>query len=154
MKHRTLLLVIAAVVVSLGAGAALAYFTSSGSAHGSASTATLLTVTAGAGTPSTPLLPGGTGDVALTVTNPNNFAVTLVSVAGNGAITADGGHPGCTTTGVTFTAPTGSPLPVTILANSTNQVVDLPGAAAMSLTASNACQGATFSIPVTIVVHK
>jgi hypothetical protein len=153
MKHRTLLLVIATVVVSLGAGAALAYFTSSGSAQGSASTATLLTVTAGAGTPSTPLLPGGTGDVALTVTNPNNFAVTLVSVAGNGAIIADGGHPGCTT-GVTFTAPTGSPLPVTILANSTNQVVDLPGAAAMSLTAANACQGATFSIPVTIVVHK
>jgi hypothetical protein len=154
MKHRTLVLVIAALLVSLGAGAALAYFTSTGSAHASASTATLLTVTASAGTPATPLLPGGTGDVALTVTNPNSFAVRLVSVAANGAITADGGHLGCTTTGVTFTAPTGSPLPATILANSTNQVVDLPGAASMSTASSAGCQGATFSIPVTIVVHK
>ena len=154
MKHRTLVLLIAALLVSLGAGAALAYFTSTGSAHASASTATLLTVTASAGTPTTPLLPGGTGDVALTVTNPNNFPVRLVSIAGNGAITVDGGHPGCTTTGVTFTAPTGSPLPVTILAHSTNQLVDLPGAAAMTTASSAGCQGATFSIPVTIVVRK
>lgn len=154
MKRRTLFLAVLALVVSLSAGAAFAYFTSSGSAGGSASTGTLLTVTAAAGTPSTPLVPGGTGDVALKVTNPNSFAVTLVSVAGNGSITADGGHPGCTTTGVTFTAPTGSPLPVTILANSTNQVVDLPGAASMTTASSAGCQGATFSIPVTIVVHK
>jgi predicted ribosomally synthesized peptide with SipW-like signal peptide len=155
MKHRTGFLVIAALVVSLGAGGAYAYFRSSGTGSGSASTGTLLTVTAAAGTPNTPLLPGGpAGDVALTVTNPNSFAVTLVSVAGNGTIAADGGHSGCTTPGVTFTAPTGSPLPVTILANSTNQVVDLPGAASMSTASSAGCQGATFSIPVTIVVHK
>jgi hypothetical protein len=154
MKHRTLVLVIAALLVSLGAGAAFAYFKGSGSAHGSASTATLVTVTASAGTPTTPLLPGSTGDVALAVTNPNSFPVTLVSIAANGTISADGGHPGCTATGVTFTAPTGSPLPVTILANSTNQLVDLPGAASMSTASSAGCQGATFSIPVTIVVHK
>ena len=38
-----------------------------------------VTVAATAGTPSTPLYPGGTGDVTLRVTNPNAYAVTLVS---------------------------------------------------------------------------
>jgi predicted ribosomally synthesized peptide with SipW-like signal peptide len=156
MRYRTYLLIMSAVgvVVGLGAGAAYAYFTSVGSGTGSASTGTVQTVTVAASTatPSTALLPGGTGDVTLKVTNPNGYAVTLVSVTGTGgAISADAGHPGCTTTGVTFTNQTG--LSTTIPASSTS-IIDLAGAAVMSAASSAGCQGATFSIPVTIAVHK
>lgn len=153
MTRRTAALAITAVLALLGAGTAYAYFTSTGSGAGSASTGTLLTSTIAAttGSPSTPLYPGTAGDVVLQVSNPNNFAVTLVSVVGSGTITADGGHPGCTTTGVSFTDQTGLAIPVS--ANGTTQV-DLPGAAAMSSASSDGCQGATFSIPVTITVHK
>lgn len=145
---------IVALVLGLGAGAAFAYWTTGGSGSGFSSTGTLqaVTVAANTGTPNTPLYPGGTGDVVLKATNPNTFAVTLVSVAANGGtITADAGHPSCTTTGVTFTTQTG--LSINIPGGGTTQV-DLPGAASMSTSSSNGCQGATFSIPVSITVHE
>jgi predicted ribosomally synthesized peptide with SipW-like signal peptide len=156
MRFRSFFLIMSAVglVVGLGAGAAYAYFTSTGHGTGSASAGTMQTVTIAAVTvpPGTALVPGGTGDVTLKVTNPNGYAVTLVSVTGTGAtITPDSGHPGCTTTGVTFTNQTG--LSTTIPASST-ATIDLPGAATMSVASSAGCQGATFSIPVTITVHK
>jgi hypothetical protein len=145
---------VVALVAGLGAGTAFAYFTSTGSGSGSGSTGTLqaVTVAAVAGTPSSTLLPGGpAADVVLNVYNPNTFAVTLVSVTGNGLITADGGHAGCTTTGVTFSNQTN--LSDTIAASDTT-LVHLPGAASMSSSSLSACQGATFSIPVAITVHK
>jgi len=156
MRRRLSLLVAPVVCVAVGsvAGGAYGYFTSTGKTTGSASTGTMQTVTVSAATvtPSTPLLPGGSGDVTLKVTNPNSFAVTLISVTGTGGtITADSGHSGCTITGVTFASQTG--LSTTIPAASTT-TVDLPGAASMSTTSSAGCQGATFSIPVTIAVQK
>jgi predicted ribosomally synthesized peptide with SipW-like signal peptide len=156
MRYRSFLLIMSAVglVAGLGAGTAYAYFTSTGRGTGPAATGTLQTVTVAAATaaPGTALLPGGTSDVTLKVTNPNSYAVTLVGVTGTGGtITADGGHPGCTTTGVTFTGQTG--LNTTIPASSTT-TIDLPGAASMSQASSAGCQGATFSIPVTIAVQK
>ena len=151
MRYRKLTLAGIAALLSLTAGAAFAYFTSSGTGSAAASTGTMLTVTvaATAGTPGTPLYPGGTGDVTLRVTNPNAYPVTLVGVAGTGGtITASNA---CSPTGVTFTDRTGLSTP--IAASGTTQV-DLPGAAAMNTTAANLCQGATFSIPVTITVRK
>jgi hypothetical protein len=154
MRGRLLVLLPAVcVVVSLAAGTAYGYFKSSGHGTGPAGTGTMQTVTVSAATvtPGTPLLPGGSGDVTLKVTNPNGFAVTLVSVTGTGAtITADSGHPGCTATGVIFLGQTG--LSTSIPAGAT-ATVDLPGAAAMSTASPAGCQGARFSIPVTILVH-
>ena len=134
--------------------AAYAYLTSTGAGTASASVGTAATVSISSATvsPSTPLLPGGTGDVTLQVINSSGFAVTLVSVAGAaGAITADSGHPGCTTTGVTFTSQTGLS---TVIAPDSTASIDLPGAAAMSTASAGGCQGATFSIPVTITVQQ
>jgi hypothetical protein len=151
MRYRKITLTGAAALLSLASGVAFAYFTSSGTGSASASTATMATVTvaASAGSPGTPLYPGGTGDVSLRVTNPNAYAVTLVSVAGTGGtITASNG---CSPTGVTFTDQTGLNIPIP--ASGTTQV-DLPGAAAMNVTSANTCQGATFSIPVSITVRK
>jgi len=98
------------------------------------------------------LVPGGTADVILRVNNPNTAAVTLVSVTGGpGSITADGGHPGCTTTGVTFT---NQPSLSVAIAGSGTTLVHLAGAASMGAASSDGCQGATFFIPVSITVHQ
>ena len=90
--------------------------------------------------------------MSLEVNNPNAYAVTLVSVAGNGIITADPGHSSCTTTGVTFANQSG--LSTTIPASASNDQILLPGAVSMGSSSSSGCQGATFSVPVTITVHK
>jgi len=96
MTKRPLLLLASAgfLVAGLGLGAdtAYAYFTSSGSGSGSASVTTLKNVTlaTATGTVSAKLLPGGTGDMTLTVNNQNNFDVTLVEVAPDGLVTASG----------------------------------------------------------------
>jgi hypothetical protein len=161
MKHaramgirRRLLVALAVVAILAAGGAAWAYFRAPGSGTANATTGTMTAVTlsATAGSPSTPLYPGATGDVSLEVNNPNSYAVTLVSVTGNGTITPDAGHSACTTTGVTFSNQTG--LNMTVPAGATNDRIDLGGAVSMSTSSSNGCQGATFSIPVTITVDK
>ena len=136
-------------------GLAYAWLSSTASAATSAATAGLSAVTvtalAGGDAPSGQLQPGGTADVVARVTNPNAYAVTLVSVAANGAVTASGGVGSCTMTGVALVAQSG--LGVTIAAGSTTPV-DLPGAASMSGSSSSGCQGATFAIPVAITVRE
>jgi hypothetical protein len=154
--HRLSTLIVlpaAGLIIGLSAGAAYAYFTTPGHGTGSASIGSMQTITIAAttATPGNPLLPGGSGDVTLEVTNPNAFPVTLLSVTSSGTITADASHPSCTTTGVTFTSQTA--LNKTIPASSTT-TIDLKGAATMDTTSSDGCQGATFSIPVTITVQK
>jgi hypothetical protein len=151
MTRRAAALSGAVVAVLAGAGLAFAYFTSTGSSTASASTGTLsVSIAATAGTPSDPMYPGGpAGDVTLEVNNPNSFAVTLTSVVGDGTITASGG---CTAPDVTFANQTG--LQISIPANSTNYQVDLSGAASLGASSPNDCQGATFSIPVTITVES
>jgi len=154
-RRRLLSVPVGAAAMAACAVGTLAYFHATGSGTGSAKAGSLQTVTvsalAGGDAPSSLLLPGGSADVILRVNNPNAFAVTLVSVTGNGSITADsGGHPGCTTTGLTFTNQT--TLSVSVPAGSS--LVHLSGAASMSAASSNGCQGAIFSIPVAITVHK
>jgi hypothetical protein len=138
------------VVVLVGGGAAFAYFTAIGSGGGNTSTGTMQTVTisaiTGGDSPTSKLYPGGPAtDVILRVNNPNSYAVKLYSISGNGTITADGSHSGCTTTGVTFSPPA-SPN-VTVPAGAS--LIHVSAAASMSTASLNACQGATFSIPVT-----
>ena len=96
------------------------------------------------------LQPGGSADVILRITNPNDFAVTLSSVTANGTITASGGLGACTTTGVSFGGVSGLSTPI---AEDATTLVHLQGAATMSSASSSGCQGATFSIPVSIAVH-
>ena len=71
----------------------------------------------------------------------------MTSVTGNGAITADAGHAGCVTTGVTFTNQTG--LTLDVAANGTADRT-FTGAAQMSNASDNGCQGATFTVPVSL----
>ncbi len=93
------------------------------------------------------LYPGGTGALSLRVRNPNPFATTLRAVSPNGAITSDsaacndGGH------GVTFAGVSG--LSLVVPASSSAQF-DLADAVAMAEDSADACQGATFTIPVSL----
>ncbi|BCW38221.1 hypothetical protein StoSoilA2_42770 [Arthrobacter sp. StoSoilA2] len=141
-----------------GAGTAYAYWATTGIGSGSATNGTMQTVTVDALIPGdtlqTSLVPGGSADVILRATNPNSHAVTVYGIAANGAVTADAAHPGCTTTGVTFTPPAAPlPQPVTIQAN-TSILLTLEGAASMSAASLSACQGAQFNVPVTLEVRK
>ena len=158
-RRRALLIGFTVCGALLTEGAAVARWAAFGSGTGSATTGTMQTVTVaalvGGDDPASALVPGGpAAEVILRVTNPNAASVQVYGVAGNGAITADAGHAACTTTGVTFTAPSSPITPtVTVPANST-VVVRLPGAASMSTASLSACQGATFHIPVTLTARQ
>jgi hypothetical protein len=147
-----------ALCIATGAGGAYAYWTTIGAGSGAATNGTMATVTvealvAGDG-PQGTLVPDGTADVAVRAFNPNGFEVQIYGISGNGAATADANHPACTTTGVTFLDPSAPLTPaVTIPANS-SVLITLPDAAAMSTASSSGCQGATFSLPVTLEARK
>jgi hypothetical protein len=147
-----------ALVVALGGGIAYASWSTSGSGSGSAATGNMQTVTVaafvGGDAPSATLIPGGGADVILRVNNPNTYPVQVHSVTGNGPITADDAHAGCTTTGVTFTAPASPLSPTVTVPANTTLLVHLPGAASMSTASQWSCQGASFHIPVTLAVRK
>jgi hypothetical protein len=117
--------------------------TGNGNGAAQATSAANLVVTPG--TTTADLYPGATGAVKVNVNNPNAFAVTITSIAANGAVTT--AAPGCTTTGVTFTAPTTTGQ---VIAAGATANLTLAGAAAMSNASLNACQGATFNVPVTV----
>jgi hypothetical protein len=93
------------------------------------------------------LYPGGTGNVLVSITNPNPFAVTITSITGTGVITSNAGAPCTASTGVTFTNQTGLSL---ALAAGATTTFTLSGKAAMSNASVTSCQGAIFTIPVIV----
>jgi hypothetical protein len=156
MKNPTLrrVLVVTAVVgATLGGGIAVAAWTSSGSGAATAKAGTAAAPTTGtvdASAITTGLLyPGGTGTAKLLVTNPNPYPVVVTRVAaGTGAPTGSGGIGTCTTTGVTWREQT----PGTAVPTGGSTTLTLSDAVAMASTVDDGCQGAAFSIPVTVTV--
>ncbi len=136
-------------------GAAFAYYS------GSASSSTVVnvgrvqpvTVMIATGTPTTPLYPGGVGDVSLTLNNPNDFPlrVTALAPSPTAPVTANGGVGPCTVTGVTVSSLTGLDLTI---APGDGEVIDIPNAVSMGMNSQSGCQGATFSVPVSLTVEK
>ena len=144
--------VIAAVMAAVGLVYAAWTTNGTGNAYAKAGTAAAIsTVDVSASTTAT-LYPGVSGDVLIKLDNPNPYPVTVTAISGNGTITADSGHSGCTTTGVTFTNQTSLSLTIPASSGGTDGVLQstLSGAASMSNASLNACQGATFTIPVTL----
>jgi hypothetical protein len=144
--------VIVAVMAAVGLVYAAWTTNGTGSAYAKAGTAAAIsTVDVSASTTAT-LYPGVTGDVLIKLDNPNPYPVTVTAVTGSGSITADAGHAGCTTTGVTFTNQTGLSLVIPAKSGGVDGVLQttLTGSAAMSNASLNACQGAVFTIPVTL----
>ena len=137
-----------AVVTFAGIGLAWAAWTAGGTGSGAAKAGTAKALTTSDATASVVdlLYPSGSADVAVTIDNPNPYAVTVTSVAGNGAITS--GNATCdASNGVSFTDQTG--LTLTVPANDHLTHV-FANAASMSNASVDACQGQTFTIPVTV----
>lgn len=134
---------------TLALGTAAASWKAAGAGTGNAaatSAVDLTTLDASALAPAE-LYPGGTGDVIVRLSNPNPFPLDVDRIDGSGAITSDAGAACDASTGVTFDDRQG--LALVVPAQST-LTVTLPDAASMDATSHDACQGAVFTIPVTI----
>jgi hypothetical protein len=145
-----------AVTVMVLGIVALSYaaWTSSGGGTGfaKAQTAKALTSLDASGSTNATVYPGATGDLTISVSNPNSYPVKVTDVTGNGAITADPGHSTCGSdgqhpTGVTLTDQHN--LNLTVPANGQSQVT-LSGSVQMTNASDNSCQGATFTVPVSL----
>jgi len=140
--------VMALVIVSLGYAA----WTSAGNGTGVAKASTAQPLTTVAATASAGLYPGATAALSLQVSNPNPYPVTVTDVTGNGSITADASHSTC---GQDATHPTGVTyadqhnLSIAVPANGTTSV-SVSNSVHMSNASDNSCQGATFTIPVSL----
>lgn len=152
---------LAAVVLGLAlpGGVALAFWTAAGSGSGGGSTANAQPLTISAGTPSARLHPGGQGDVALTLSNPNPFPARLPSLAldttqGSGGFAVDGAHSGCGLGVLSFTAQnnggSGWIVPARVGATDGTLALNLTSSASMSPSAADACQGAVFTVFVKV----
>jgi hypothetical protein len=143
-----LVAVIATLVAAVGA---LAYFSGSGFGFASAVVGATSPVTISPGTATTGLYPGGSADVAVSISNPNSTAVHLSSLVldtsqGTGGFAVDGTDPGCNLGSLSFNGPqTDSGGDFVVPANGT-LARDLSGAVSMDVTAVNACQGLTFKV--------
>jgi hypothetical protein len=93
------------------------------------------------------LYPGASNQpLYIEIHNPNPFPVTVTAVTGNGSILSGNGT--CdTSNGVSFTDKTG--LSISVAANS-NTNTTIANSVSMSNASVDACQGLTFTIPVSI----
>jgi hypothetical protein len=138
------ILVVATTAVTFGSWTVSS---SAGSGYSKAKVASSLTLSDASASTTAQLYPGGTGDIWIKVTNSNPFAVTVTSVTGAGTITSDKGAACDAATGVTFTNTTGLTQAVGAGATVT---FSLAGKVAMSNASDNSCQGAVFTIPITL----
>lgn len=148
MRHWKKLAALAVALVTFaGIGLAWAAWTAGGNGTGAAKAGTATALTTSAATATDSLYPSGSADVALTINNPNPYQVTVTSVTGNGNITSD--KAGCTAAnnGVTFDD---QPTTSIVIAAHDSTTTHFTGAAHMSNASVDACQGATFTIPVTV----
>ena len=142
-------MMLASTIVIAVAGIAFAGWLASGTGTGyaKAKTAQALTTVDASASTSAQLYPGGSGDVKLTVSNPNPYPIRVTTVSGNGTVTSDKGAACNASTGVTFTDQTG--LTLDVAAGGTTTVTITSGVS-MSNASDNSCQGAVFSIPVSL----
>jgi hypothetical protein len=146
----------AAAAASLAfAGIAAAHWSGTGSGSATGTTQTPLAITLSPAAPASTLYPGGTAAVALTATNPNDFAIrigalSLDTTQGAGGFAVDGGHAACDLGALSFTTQTnggsGWTVPAKVGGVNGSLAVTLAGSLAMSPTAANACQGASFTV--------
>ncbi|HEY6151893.1 MAG TPA: hypothetical protein VIW19_15360 [Gaiellaceae bacterium] len=145
-------LVIALVVLLLGVVAAGVGFGAwslggSGNASAKATTASSITLADASAFTTADLYPGATGNLKLRATNPNPFPVRITQVSGNGTITSDKGAACDASTGVTLANQTGLTLDLAAGATATLTVAN---AVSMSNSSDTTCQGAIFTVPVSL----
>jgi hypothetical protein len=151
-RIRNLAVALAALVGVFAAGpVAFAYFTSSGSGSGTATTGTLVAPAVVSAITTANLIPNnGLSGLSVTLNNTNSYAVRIIGIEQNGTVSASSGSGTCATTGVSV--PTNNTLNVPI-ASGNGVVVTVPGAVKMDTTSDSGCQGRTFTIQVKIAVQ-
>ncbi|MEV8508763.1 hypothetical protein AB0368_28585 [Actinoplanes sp. NPDC051475] len=150
-RGKAILSVAAAAAVIVNAGAAWAYWKLGGAGTGVAVAGSAVELKLqGRSDDGEPLYPGGTAGLTVTVTNQNAFPVKITSISpGSGRVTADSEHrdAGCLDTGVIVS---GDVLSVSWeVPKNTIGVFTVPHGLRMTNSSDSACQGATFTIPVT-----
>jgi hypothetical protein len=154
-SRRTTIVALLAMLL-IGASTAVAYWTTGGAGTGSGATGSAAAITLSPGTPTTQLYPGGQSDVAVSVDNPNPISVKIGSLSlstGQGAAGYAVDHPTCSTAALSFTTQTnggaGWSVPPKVGSVDGSLTIDLASSLAMSTSAANACQGATFTVYLT-----
>ena len=165
-RKRRSMIVGVVVAVVLVAGVAFAAWTASGSGSGSAEAVSAQDLTTTAATPqSAQLYPGGTGDLELTINNPNPYPVRVTGVAFDATGYVDSDQASDCTDAPASTNPTGVTFNGYTANGTTEPYLDVPaasggtdgtatftlaGTVSMDNTSANGCQGAVFDIPVTL----
>jgi len=149
MRFRKPLVAIGIITGSaLASTLAFAAWTASGSGSGSAKAIEAVALSASGVDGVGQLYPGSDGDLRLEITNPNPYPVRITEVNGNGTITSDKGTSCNGATGVTFTNQIGQELDID--AGDKASFV-LANALHMSNASHTTCQGAIFTVPVSLV---
>lgn len=143
----------ATIAPLLVAGTAYAYWTTSGSGSATAAAGSSTNLTVGTAAAAGNLYPGGSVSGSVVITNPNPFPVSLTGMTFQPA-TADAGHTGCTTTGVTFAPTTTLPLTIPKQGGTAANAVTVNFSASMDYTSVNGCQGATFTAAYTLAAKS
>jgi hypothetical protein len=135
---------------AVGGGGALAFFSGQGSGSGSAAVASASEgLIIAPGSPTAGLYPGGSGDVAVAISNPNAVPVHVGSLF-LGGWSVDEGHEDCADPDLRATTPqTNAGLGWKIPPGQT-VAVDLADAVAMGPEAGDACQGASFTVELQV----
>jgi hypothetical protein len=156
--RRLLVMLAGLIATALSTGTASASWSSAGAGAGSASAGAglaSLTTTATVATGAA-LAPGGAATaLSLKVNNPGSLPVTVTSVAldGSRSIGVSGAVGACVNPPLTVTTPVGWS-GLTVPAGGTTGATTIPGAVSLGAAASSGCQGATFTIPVTLTGHN
>jgi hypothetical protein len=149
-KKRTIvvsLLALLVAVVAVGVGIGAWSITGTGNGSAKATTASSITLADASAFTSADLYPGATGNLKLRATNPNPFPVRITAVSGNGTITSDKGAACDASTGVSLANQTGLTLDLAAGATAT---LTVPNAVSMTNASDNTCQGAIFTVPVSV----
>jgi hypothetical protein len=151
-RSRRTLVVLTSGALLVSAGTAYAYVRTTGSGSGTASTANGLTAfhTTAAVALGAKLFPGASAPLTVNIDNTGgNYQLTVTSLV----LDASRSITGCTTPAITVSAP-GGWTGIVVAAHSSSGPTTIAGAVTMGAAASNDCQGATLTIPVTLTGHS
>ncbi|MFI5564274.1 hypothetical protein ACIA2T_33705 [Amycolatopsis japonica] len=143
-KRTAAILGITGLVVT--AGVAYAAWTSSGSGSGSVTSTTSVNSTISPATPGEALYPGATTTFTVRVDNPNDYPIVVNSISAGSSDLAGSCAAG-TVTSDALTTP-----PATVIAPKTTGAYTLT--AHMAADASDACKGASFSLPLSATISS
>jgi hypothetical protein len=148
-RKRTIVVAAVLVLAAVAVGVGLSAWSITGTGNGAAkaTTASAITLADASGFTSADLYPGATGNLKLRATNPNPFPVRITAVSGNGTITSDKGAACDASTGVTLANQSGLTLDLAAGATAT---LTVPSSVSMSNSSDNSCQGAVFTVPVSL----